>query len=145
MEFQYFYLKLKKTPNALNECEYLFSMVLLAAALLSKCQSPCSSKSFGLSQIIAANQEHIGEVFQEMLKLKLCTPLKNLIWKGISIEKTTAVKKSHKFHLVRPFIVRDREPFLNFHGSALVVFGTIPDRRASSQEAKMDLSKSSIF
>lgn len=80
-----------------------------------------------------------------MLKLKLYTPPEYLIWNGISIEKTTAIKTSHKFHLVKPFIVRDMEPFLYFHGSALVVFGTIPDRHPSSQEAKMDLSKSSIF
>ena len=80
-----------------------------------------------------------------MLKLKLCTRSKYLIGNGISIEKTTAIKKSHKLHLVKPFIVRDTEPFLNFHGSALVVFGAIPDKRPSSQEAKMDLSKSSTF
>lgn len=80
-----------------------------------------------------------------MLKLKLCTPSKYLIWNGISVEKTTAIKESQKFHLVKPFIVRDKEPSLNFHGSALVVFGTIPDRHPSSQEAKMDLSISSKF
>ncbi|CAM9730355.1 unnamed protein product [Bubo scandiacus] len=57
-----------------------------------------------------------------MLKLKLCTPSKYLIWNEISIKKATAIKKSHKFHLVKPFIVRDTEPFLNFYGSALVVF-----------------------
>lgn len=65
-ELQYFCLELEKNQNALNEHEYLFSMVLLAAALPSKCQGPWSSKSFGLSQIIAANQEQIGEILQEM-------------------------------------------------------------------------------
>lgn len=129
----------------MNEGQRLFGKVLLAAALLSKCQSPYSTKSFGLTQIIAAYQEQTGEIFQEMLKLKLYTPSKYLIWNGISIEKTTVIKKSQKFYLAKPFIVRDTEPFLNFHGSALVVFGTIPDRRPSSQEAKMDLSKSSIL
>jgi len=97
------------------------------------------------SQITAANQEQIGEVLQETSKLKLCTPSKYLIWNGISIEKATAIKKNHKFHLVKPFIVREMEPFLNFHGSALVVCGTIPDRCPSSQEAKLDLSKSGVF
>lgn len=99
----------------MNEGQCLFGKVLLAAALLSKCQSPCSSKSFGLTQIIAAYQEQTGEIFQEMLKLKLCTPSKYVIWNGISIEKTTVVKKSHKSYLVKPFIVRDRyRTFLEF-------------------------------
>lgn len=55
----------------------------------------------------------------------------------ISTEKTTAIK----FHLEKPFIVRDMEPVWNFHGSALGAFGPIPDTRPSSQGAKMDLSK----
>lgn len=73
---------------------------------------------------VANKEQQTGEIFQETLKLKLCTPSQYLIWNGISIEKTTAIKKSHKFHLVKPFIVRGVEPFLNFHGSALVVCGT---------------------
>lgn len=55
----------------------------------------------------------------------------------ISTEKTTAIK----FHLEKPFIDRDMEPVLNFHGSALGVLGPVPDMRPSSQGAKMDLSK----
>lgn len=55
----------------------------------------------------------------------------------ISIEMTTAIK----FHLAKPFIVRDIEPVLNFHGSVLGVFGPIPDVRLTSQEAKVDVSK----
>lgn len=94
---------------------------------------------------VANKEPQTGEIFQETLKLKLCTPPQYLIWNGFSIEKTTAIKKSHKFHLVKPFIVRGVEPFLNFHGSALVVCGTIPDRCPSSQEAKTDLSQNSLF
>lgn len=84
-------------------------------------------------------------MFWDTLKLNLCTFKVLYIWNVISIKKTTATKRGHNFHLVELFIVRDKEPFLNFHGSALVTFSTISDRPPSFQLAKMFLSEVTSF
>lgn len=74
-----------------------------------------------LSQITDSNQAQREEIFQRRLNFKLCTTSEYPAGVGLVLRRQRP-QRSHKFHLVKPFPVREMEPVLNFHGSALAVW-----------------------